>query len=278
MPTSDKARLSLVGRLYDIFELTLLTPSFLLYFSNTLIVYKDCEEEIMNCPHTKIEAALDRWSECHWYVHQMEENYHTPDLFRYSLNSFIRALKEIPQILKMELQNELSFKRQFKPIIDLLNNNELLSKLKKKRDFIVHQGMLEVESSGCIGTTEGRRIKMSVSMHVEPHETTQEAYDRFKDMCRNNPVLREMVGPDCDSWPMIRREWKTSDFTGKELLQLAIDAWSLVGEVISKIVQIMGGEPLDLSFSCRHDPEKVKIVEFSQHDFFMSVDGIDINA
>lgn len=232
----------------------------------------------MKCPHSKIEAALDRWSECHWHIHQMEDNYHTPDLFRYSLNSFIRAVKEIPQILKMELQNETTFKKLFKPIIDSLKKNDLMSRLSKKRDFIVHQGLLEIESSGSVGTTEGRGIKIAIPIHVKPYETTQEAYDRFKILCRGNKALRCIAGPDCDSWPMIRREWIVPDFPGLELLELAIDAWGLVGEVISQIVQRLGGEAIDLSFSCRHDPEKVKTVEFNQREFFMSVDGIDINA
>ena len=232
----------------------------------------------MNCPHSHIEAALDRWSECHWHIHQMENNYHVPDLFRYSLNSFIRAVKEIPQILKMELQNHPEYKNQFKSLINSLKSNELMSKLHKKRDFIVHQGQLEIESTGSVGTTEGRGIKISIPIRVEPYETTQEAYDRFKILCKENKVLRSLAGPDCDSRPMIRREWKIPDFPGVELLELSVNAWKVVGEVISQLVEILGGEKLDLSFSCRHETEKVKTVEFSQSEFFMSVDGIDINA
>ncbi|PZR85034.1 MAG: hypothetical protein DLM68_11535, partial [Hyphomicrobiales bacterium] len=67
---------------------------------------------------------------------------------------------------------------------------------------------------------------------------------------------------------MIRREWKIPEFPDKELLELSVGAWRLVGEVISQIVIKLGGEKLDLSFPCRHDPEKVKTVEFSQHEFF----------
>jgi len=208
----------------------------------------------------------------------MEANYHTPDLFRYSLNSFIRAVKEIPQILKMELQKHREYQREFKQLIDSLRSNELLSILHKKRDFIVHQGMLEVFSKGYVGTTEGRGIKISITFPVTPHETTQEAYERFKDLCRKDKFIRGMAGPDCDSWPMIRREWKVTEFPDKELLELSVDAWQLVGEVMSQIVIKLGGERLDLSFSCRHEPEKVKTVEFSQQEFLKSVDDIDIDA
>jgi len=69
----------------------------------------------------------------------MEANYHTPDLFRYSLNSFIRAVKEIPQLLSMELQNHGAYLSDFKPLIQSLRANALLSVLHDKRDFIVHR-------------------------------------------------------------------------------------------------------------------------------------------
>lgn len=232
----------------------------------------------MSCPHSHIEAALDRWSECHWHIHQMEANYHTPDLFRYSLNSFIRAAKEIPQILSMELQNHNAYQSDFKLLINSLDANELLSVLHEKRNFIVHRGMLEVLSKGSVGTTEGRGIKISIPFPVAPYESTQEAYERFKEVCRKDKFIRSLAGPDCDSWPMIRREWKIPDFPDKELLELSVDAWQLVGEVISQIVVKLGGEKLNLSFSCRHEPEKVRTIEFSQKEFFKSVDGVEINA
>lgn len=208
----------------------------------------------------------------------MEANYHTPDLFRYSLNSFVRAVEEIPQILKMELQNHSQYMKDFKPIIDSLKSNELMSLLHKKRDFIVHQGMMDILSKGSVGTTEGRGIKISIGFQVAPYETTAEAYERFKELCKKEQTIRGLAGPDCDSWPMVRREWKIQEFPDAELLELSINAWRLIGNVISQIVVLLGGEALDLSMPCRHDPEKVKTMEFSQEDFFKTVDGIEINA
>jgi hypothetical protein len=233
---------------------------------------------MMNCPHTKIESALDRWSECHWHIHQMEVNYHTPDSFRYSFNSFVRAIKEIPQILNMELQNDPRYQATFKPVISSLKKNDLFSLLHETRDFIVHRGMLEVLSSGIVGTTEGKSVKIASGFHVAPYETTLEAYERFKEKCRCDKIIRGWLGPDCDSKPFIRREWKIPDIPDRDLLELAIEAWRLVGEVLSSIVINLGGEALDLSFSCGHDPEKIKVQEFSQAEFFQSVDGVDINT
>ncbi len=232
----------------------------------------------MSCPHSKIESALDRWSECHWHIHQMEGNYHTPDLFRYSFNSFVRAVKEIPQILKMELQNESDYREIYKPTIQSLNEDSLFSLLQETRNFIVHRGMLEVLSSGVVGTTEGRGIKIASGFSVAPYETTDEAYERFKELCRSEKMIRNWLGPDCDSWPIVRREWRIPALPDKELLEVAIDSWRLVGTVLSKVIVHLGGDEFDLSFSCGHDPDKVKTKSFSQSEFFKSVDGEDINA
>ena len=235
--------------------------------------------DIMNCPHSKLNASLDRLSECHWHIHQMETHYHTPDLFRYSFNSFLRAIKELPQIMTMELgkhEREL-YKSNLKPIIKALESDPLVSFIIKQRNFVVHQGMLSCLSTGTVGTTEGRGIKIGISFPVFPTETTIEAYQRFKLYCKRNKSFRNLCGPDCDSWPIIVRDWKIEDFPDINLLDLSINTWCLVGNTLSDILIILGADNLDLTFSCRHDIELVRKMEFNQADFFMEVDGIYIN-
>ena len=228
----------------------------------------------MTCAHSKLAAALDRWSECHWHIHQMEANYHEPEPFRYSLNSFIRAVKEVPQILKMELQNHPLYAAKLKPVLDVTKSNELLKKLSTQRDFIVHRGMLDLASKGEIGTTEGRGFKIGVGFNVAPFESSSEAYERYKEMCRSNPFFRDAFGPDCDSQPCLRREWRVENLGDTELLELSVSVWRALGEAISSIVQLMGGEALDLSMPCLHDPERVKTRTYSQSEFFRAVDGL----
>jgi len=216
--------------------------------------------------------------ESHWYIHQMEANYHVPDLFRYCVNSFIRCVKEIPQILVMELQNHVNYKTLLRPTIYSTNKDDLLALLHKKRDFIVHRGMLELFSDGMVGTTEGRGVKIGIPFRVYPNESSADAYERFKNICRQDRVIRGLAGPDCDSWPCIVRYWRIQEFKELDLLDLTVTAWRKVGSVLSELVELLGGECLDLSLSCRHDPDRVRMMEFSQAEFFKEVDGIDINA
>lgn len=218
---------------------------------------------------------MDRWQECHWHLHQMERNYHEPDGFRYALNSFIRAAKEVQGILMTDIQRQTAVRTAIEPQFKKLRDNELFSTLQKRRDFLVHHGMLALKSRGSVGTTEGSRIKIALPFPVAPHETSDEAYARYKEICRTDKFWRGM-GPDCDSAPAIWRTWMIAQFPDRDLLEVAFEAWTLVGELLSATVVALDGAPLDLNMPCRHDPQEVKIKRFSQHEFFLSVDGVDL--
>lgn len=228
------------------------------------------------CPHTPIETTLDRWQECHWHLHQMEGNYHEPDGFRYALNSFIRAAQEAPTMLLHDLQQHPEVREAIEPLRSKLHQNELFVTLKKRRNFIVHQGMLDLQSHGNVRTVEGHRIKMSLPFPVAPYERSDDAYERYKHSCRANRMWRQLSGPDCDSVPAIWRTWMIPQFPKRDLLDVAFDAWTLIGEVLSATVVALNGEKLDLTMPCRHNPESVRLKRYSQQEFFLSVDGIDL--
>lgn len=229
-----------------------------------------------SCPHSYIEATLDRWHECHWHIHQMELHYHEPSLFRYSLNSFLRAINEVPQILKMETQNQTSVREKLARFQAELAADALFDTLKKKRNFVVHQSMLDLRSKGSVGTMEGHHVKLSFPFPVFPFEKSEEAYERYKAACRTDSFLRELTGCDEDSIPCVWRIWMIPDFPDRDLLDVAVDAWSAVGSGLSTAVEAFGGTPLETQLTCRHAFEKVRVKQFSQDEFFQSVYGIDL--
>lgn len=228
------------------------------------------------CVHTHLEASLDRWQECHWHLHQMEGNYHLPDAFRYSLNAFIRAIADVPELLTKNLERHESARRAIKPKLEELRATSLFSVLKEQRDFIVHRGMLAVQSKGAVYTMEGSKVKLSFPFRVETWESSDDAYERYKEACRKDKFWRG-IGPDCDSSPAIVRTWLIPQIPDRDLLEVAFDAWSCVGQLLSEAVIALGGDPLDLTMPCRHVPEFVRIKRYSQHEFFLSVDGIDLD-
>ena len=106
---------------------------------------------------------------------------------------------------------------------------------------------------------------------VAPSQSTL-AYEDFRVVCRSNKLFRSTFGPDCDSWPIIRREWRIADIEG-ELLDVAIAAWTLCGEVVSAILSTLGAEPLEPTLFCHSDSERVRTMAFSRDEFFLAVDG-----
>ena len=231
----------------------------------------------MSCVHEKIALSLDRWQEVHWQIHQIEKHYHSPEGVRYSFNALIRAAKEIPQLLSMELQNRPDYQGQIKPRLDELRADPLFSLLSNKRDYVVHRGMLDVHSSGRIGTTEGHGFKIGFAFSVGPWESSEEAYARFTEVCRSDKEKRRMMGPDCDSWPMLQRKWVLPDLPDEDFLSIAITAWRTCGTKLSEILVHLGGEALDTELRCAHDPERVRSKEYSQAEFFRLVDGINLD-
>jgi len=233
----------------------------------------------MPCVHKQAEASLDRWQEVHWQIHQIEQHYHNPDGVRYSFNALIRAAKEIPQIISMELQNRADYQSQIKPHLEKLKADPLFSLLSEKRDYVVHRGMLELSSSGNIGTTEGRgHWKIGFPFPVEPWESSDAAYSRFVAVCKAQKDARNLMGPDCDSWPILERKWCLPAFPDDDFLMIAVTAWRTAGRVLSDILVQMGGDSLDLELLCAHDPERVRSREYSQEEFFRVVDGINVRT
>ena len=46
----------------------------------------------------RLAAAGDRIREAHFFIHELESYYHEADPFRWHLNAFLKALKEIPDL------------------------------------------------------------------------------------------------------------------------------------------------------------------------------------
>ena len=110
----------------------------------------------------RLYPAFDRLQEAHFFLHGLEDYYHVADPFRWHLNAFLRAIKEIPQLISMALQNRLGFPDWYGPRREALAADALVGYLAKQRDFVVHRGMLQPRSQGVIGITEGRGMRLGL--------------------------------------------------------------------------------------------------------------------
>jgi len=111
----------------------------------------DAHSDVLGNALDRIPASFDRFQEAHFWIHGMETYYHLSSHFRWHFSVFLKALKEVPQLLQMELQNEPGFTAWFRDQRDLLNRDPLIAHLSRQRDIVVHRDMLIPNSRCSVG-------------------------------------------------------------------------------------------------------------------------------
>jgi hypothetical protein len=210
-----------------------------------------------------LESSGDRFREAHFYLHQMEQFYHYADPFRWSLNAFLKSLREVPQVLSMENQNRQGFTAWFNERKAELARDPLISFLGKQRDILVHQGMLKPVSGGTVGITEGRGIKAGLGVPLDPLEDSDDAMLRVVEALKDSPDFLGLFTDDEDSRPCVQRVWRMEPFAD-ELIDLAAKAWLKVGETMSAVVEWLGETPQPLDLNCRHSARQVQFKHYER--------------
>ncbi|WP_457351848.1 hypothetical protein [Roseateles sp. P5_D6] len=226
-----------------------------------------------------IEPALDRFREAHFWIHAMEEYYHFADPLRWHLNAYLKALKEVPLLIQMGLQNRAGFSKWFSAERDRLNADPLIRHLSTQRDMVVHRGMLIPNSHGGIGVTEGRGFKLGMTFPLAPLEDSDHAMHRYLHyMLRNEAVdFLGVLAPDEDSMPCVHRVWRLEPFE-QELVDLAATAWLRLGETVNQVVQWIGVASQELSLSCRHSGQRVQFKLYHREKLVSQLDELRQDA
>ena len=205
-----------------------------------------------NCPNKKIfnqlESSFDRLMEAEWAIGLMRLNYHSADAFRWSLNCFLRSLKEISQIIQMEIQGDGNTKTLFKTITKKLKENELISVLSEQRNTIVHKQMLKPNSSAFIGCTKGYGLKLGFKISIDPLEDSEIGLKRYiRNLARTKSqdifgILYMDENNDNGEFSCVEREWKLKEFPTIEIIDLVSNAWELIAEALFEIARYLGAD------------------------------------
>jgi hypothetical protein len=203
----------------------------------------------------KISSSLDRLEEAGWFIRLMEDNYHYADRFRWSLNSFLRTLKEVQQILTMELQQNKEASDWLKVRREELSTDGLLSFLFKQRDIVVHKQMLKPASSGSVGFTKGRGMKLGLGMPIDPLEDSEVAILKYiwfaaKDLDFMGILYAEEDGSG--EYTCVERVWRLDTFPEREVTELAVEAWKMVASLATGAAEKLGAAVSAPSFELRN--------------------------
>lgn len=204
-----------------------------------------------------ISAALDRFQEAHFWLHMVEQYYHAADPFRWHLNAFLRATKEVPQLIQMELQNRPGFTAWFAPKRRALADDPLIRVLARHRDFVVHRGMLVPKSTAMVGVTEGRGMKLGMTFPIHALEDSDHGMQRYLAVSKEHGDFLGIMVEDEDSLPCVQREWRLPEFDD-EIGEVCARAWLRLGKTVAEVLSWLGAHPPPLSLDCRHASQEVQ--------------------
>lgn len=113
--------------------------------------------------------AHDRFLEAHYFLHQMEKNYHEPQLFRYNFHAFVSAARAVHEMLQNELEKlgEIQWWKQRKVEF---TSDEVLKRFTKGRNVALHQRNLIEGGSVQLGLFRGRRMKLAMLSDIKSDE------------------------------------------------------------------------------------------------------------
>jgi len=216
------------------------------------------------CPNYSIlkslESSLDRLNEAAWFIHMMESHYHQADQFRWSLSSFLRTLKEVLQLVTMEVQSNKELSAWFRTEKERLHNDPLLSYLFKQRDIVVHKAMLKPASKGMVGFTRGRGLKLGMGMPIDPLDDSERAILKYIYFAAKDKDFMGILYAEEDGsgeYTCVQREWRLQQFPDEELTRLAATAWEAVAKVTYEVATRLGAEVVEPTIELGH-PNQVQ--------------------
>ncbi|MHB0805296.1 hypothetical protein [Stutzerimonas nitrititolerans] len=226
------------------------------------------------CPNRKVfdslSSSFDRIDEAAWFIRLMEENYHSANKFRWSLNSFLRTLKEIMQLVSMEVQGSKELSKLVAAKKSELSNDPLIAFLYKQRDIVVHKEMLKPASRGSVGFTRGRGMKLGLDLPIDPLSDSREAIKKYIYFAAKDTDFMGILYTEEDGggeYTCVQRQWRLSQFPETEITELAASAWEKVAQAFFDVAGEMGaklikptfklGNPNQVQFEI-YNPEWVK--------------------
>ncbi|HCM0974832.1 hypothetical protein ACEV7K_22195 [Vibrio parahaemolyticus] len=203
----------------------------------------------MKCPNSvavkALSSSMDRLNEAQWYVELMQENYHTANKFRWALTGFLRSIKEIPQIISMEVQQHPELKAWYKEARKEIQNDPIVKYLSKQRDVVVHQKALETASTATVGFVRGKQLKLGIKVPINPRYDSVEGILMYIDtVARGEDFLGILYTEDDGSgeYSAVIREWKLPGYEDVEVTTLCKHVWELLGKTNVELARKLGAD------------------------------------
>lgn len=190
-------------------------------------------------------STVDKLVECQYFLAMMLRNYHDPSAFRYNLNAFIQALRNVTFMLQSEDNKPDGFDDWYRGNQAKMRENPLLRNFVQARNVVVKQQMLEAKSKCSLGLFRGRRMKIALKGEVPPCVDTLEYLERAKKFAigffidEKHSAIGEQVG--------VERTWIVEALGDADVVTHCAEALEAIRSIVEEVVEMAGGQKLNLS-------------------------------
>ena len=202
-------------------------------------------EKVKDCP---IPSTHDKYVEAYYFLKQMVKYYHYPNEFRFNLNAFIQALRNITFILQSEDKKPFNFDSWYKHKKEEMSSNEMLRGFVEARNVLVKQNMLNSKTKIAVCVFKGLKQKVSCSLETNPYEISTFAYnEKLLDFARESyiGVFLDKEHSTIGDQLGIYREWVVDEIGDAEIVSICIKALNYMGELVKEVHELQdeGFEP-----------------------------------
>jgi hypothetical protein len=182
-----------------------------------------------NCP---ILATHEKYNEAVYFLCKTMEAYHRPEEFRFNLNAFIQAFRNITFMLQSEAVKPSNFEQWYSQKRLEMSDNRLMRAFVVARNVIVKQSTLATRSTIQAGLFRGRDMKMAIQIEISPFAPT---------LCVLGQCIRTMVGTFVDEKHSdigeqlgVERKWVVEEIGDEEIVGLNIKGMEYIGKLLSE--------------------------------------------
>jgi hypothetical protein len=123
------------------------------------------QESLRQCP---LYEPDDRLGEAHYFLAGMLQEYHNPDEFRWNLNAFLQALRNVTFVLQKTLSSSDGFDSWWPKKQTEMRQDLMLRAFVEGRNIVVKEGNLTVSSRAMLGLFRNHRSKLTLAANNVP--------------------------------------------------------------------------------------------------------------
>lgn len=203
----------------------------------------------------------DRYQEAHYFLERMLGEDHNPEPFRWNLNAFVQALRNVTFVLQKALAERPGFENWYAQQREEMKKEPLLQAFVEGRNIVVKERSLHINSKAALGCFRGTAPKLAFVIDVPARFPSwyilEELAPRTELIDPDHSAIGEQYG--------VQREWFAPELGTENVVVLCDRAWVLISAVLQAAHKFVN-RTCAVPEGHRHRPEKVWLLRETDVD------------